>query len=117
MEPDDRDELIDTYYRAVDEADYDRMLTAFTEDVEYRYPGEEPMHGRDAVRTFFEERRETRETTHEVFRRVHDTDATACEGHITGERSEGALEGRYVGVFEFDDDARGISYVGVYTQF
>ncbi|WP_411965877.1 nuclear transport factor 2 family protein [Haloferax sp. YSMS24] len=111
-----RNELIDTYYSAVDDADFDRMLTAFTEDVEYLYPGEEPMHGHGAVRTFFEERRKTKNTTHDVFRRVHDDTATVCEGTITGQMGEDSLDGAYVGVFEFDDDAGRISYVGVYTR-
>lgn len=112
-----RDELIDTYYSAVDERDWDRLLSAFAADVEYLYPGEEPMHGHEAVRDFFEHRRETRATTHNVFRRIHDDDATACEGHITGEMGEeGPFEGAYVGIFEFDDDADRIDYVGVYTR-
>ena len=115
MEPNERDDLIDTYYAAVDAADYDRMLTAFAEDVEYRYPGEGTMRGHADVRTFFEERRETRETTHEVVRRIHGEDATACEGRITGKRGETPFEGAYVGVFEFDGAGK-ISYVGVYTD-
>lgn len=116
MEIDTRNELIDTYYGAVDKADYDRMLTVFAEDVEYLYPGEEPMHGHDEVRAFFEERRQTKNTTHDVFRRVHDDTATVCEGTITGKFGDDPLDGAYVGVFEFDDDAERIEYVGVYTR-
>lgn len=112
-----RDELIDTYYAAVDDEDWDRLLSAFTEDVEYLYPGEDPITGHDEVRQFFEERRETRETTHDVTRRIHDEDATACEGHITGQMGdEGPFEGAYAGVFTFDDEADRIDYVGVYTR-
>lgn len=112
-----RNELIDTYYEAVDGEDWDRMLSAFAADVEYLYPGEDPMRGHDEVRTFFEERRRTRATTHDVFRRVHDEEATACEGTITGEMGDdGPFEGAYVGVFEFDDNVDRIGYVGVYTR-
>jgi ketosteroid isomerase-like protein len=112
-----RNELIDTYYGGVDREDYEGMLEAFAEDAEYLYPGEEPMRGRDEILTFFEERRETRNTTHDVFRRIHDEGATACEGTITGELGDdGPFEGAYVGVFEFDDDEEKISYVGVYTR-
>lgn len=117
MDIEARNELIDRYYGAVDEEDYDRMLTAFTDAIEYRYPGEDEMHGSDEVREFFEERRQTSETTHDVFRRLHDEEATVCEGRITGElRGEGPFEGSYVGVFEFDEAAGAISHVSVYTQ-
>lgn len=117
MDVDKRNELIDRYYLAADEEDYDRLTSVFTEDVEYRYPGENDMHGVGEVREFFEERRQTTGTTHDVFRRLHDDEATVCEGHITGElRGEGPFEGSYVGVFEFDEAGEAISHVSVYTQ-
>lgn len=117
MDIDKRNELIDQYYRAADEEDYDRLTSVFTDDIEYRYPGEDDMEDVDQVREFFEERRQTTGTTHDVFRRVHGDESTICEGHITGElRGEGSFEGNYVGVFEFDETAEAISHVSVYTQ-
>lgn len=112
-----RNELIDAYYRAADEEDYDHMMSVFDDDVTYLYPNEPDMHGIPDVREFFEERRKTTGTTHDVFRRVHGDDATMCEGTITGEiEGEGPFEGAYVGAFEFDNESEKISYVAVYTR-
>lgn len=117
MDVDKRNQLIDTYYRAADEEDYDLMMSVFSADITYLYPNEPDMHGKDAVREFFEERRQTTGTTHDVFRRVHGDDATLCEGNITGEiAGEGPFEGSYVGAFEFDENAEKIDYVAVYTR-
>jgi len=117
MQRAERDKLIDIYYRAADEENYDLFESVFTEDVTYLYPGEDDMHGLPAVQEFFEERRQTTNTTHDLFRRVHDDDATICEGTITGElRGEGPIDGAFVGAFEFDDDAEAIDRVGVYTR-
>ena len=116
MDIDHRNELIDQYYEAVDDAAYDRMVSVFAEDITYLYPGEEPMHGHDEVKEFFEERRPTSETTHDVFHRIHNDEATACEGTITGKMKGDRIEGAYVGIFKFDDETERISYVGVYTR-
>lgn len=115
MDVKQRNDLIETYYQAADEEDYDLLVSVFADDVVYLYPGEEDMHGRDEVYEFFTERRQTTNTTHDVFRRVHDETATLCEGRITGELlGEGPFEGAFVGSFEFNDSL--IDRVSVYTQ-
>lgn len=117
MDRDERNRLTDTYYRAADEENYDLFDSVFTDDVTYLYPDEDDMHGLRAVREFFEQRRQTTNTTHDLFRRVYDDEATICEGHITGElHGEGPFEGAFVGSFEFDDEAGAIDRVGVYTR-
>ena len=92
------------------------MLSAFSETVEYRYPGEAVMNGHAEVLEFFTERRATNGTTHDVFRQVHDEDATLCEGTITGKIGDAPLEGAFVGVFEFDTTTERIATVAVYTR-
>lgn len=117
MERASRTELLDRYYAAVDEEAFDRFERAFTDDVEYRYPGEEPMRGIDEVRTFFEERREHSNSTHEVHRRVDDETVTVCEGTVTAARADGTtFDLDFVGVFEFDEAAALIDRVGVYVR-
>jgi ketosteroid isomerase-like protein len=117
MEVSDRNELVDTYYEAVDREDWDLLLSAFSPAVTYVYPGEGELHGHDEVRAFFAERRQTTNSTHELFRRIHGENGAACEGHITADlKGGGSVDGNFVGVFTFDDDAGRIDYVGVYTQ-
>lgn len=113
----DRDELIDEYYAALDVDEPSEIVAPFTDDVVYRYPGEEPLEGRDAVEAFFAEGRPTSETTHTVTRRVHGEEATACDGHIAGTKEGvGSFEAEYAGFFEFDDEAGLISDVAVYSR-
>jgi ketosteroid isomerase-like protein len=117
MNREQRAELVETYFDAMDSESFDRFEEAFTPDVVYRYPGEPDMHGVDAIRTFFEERREHSNSTHEIQRRIDDGTAMVCEGTVTAERPDGSLlEAAFVDVFEFDDDAGGIDSAGVYTR-
>lgn len=112
-----RDELIDTYYDAIDAEAFERFERAFAPDIEYLYPGEPVMHGVAEVQTFFEERRGHSGSTHEVHRRVSDREVTVCEGRVTAERPDGTpFDAGFVGVFTFDDVADGIDRIAVYTR-
>lgn len=112
-----RNELIDAYYDAIDAESFVDFERAFTPDIEYLYPGEPAMHGIEEVRSFFEERREHSNSTHDVFRRVADDEVTVCEGAVTAEAPDGTAFGAaFVGVFEFDEAAAAIARVGVYTR-
>jgi len=116
METGQRTELINEYYAAIDDEEFDRFREVFDADVEYRYPGESTMHGVEEVVSFFRERREHSNSTHEVHRRISDGEATVCEGTITAENPDGSrLEGGFVGVFEFDDATETIDRTGVYV--
>lgn len=111
-----REELVETYYGAIDAEAFAGFERAFAPDVEYRYPDEPAVHGVEEVRTFFEERRELSNSTHDVRRWVTDGAVTVCEGVVTAEGPDGRpVEVGFVGVFEFDDEAGAISRVGVYT--
>jgi len=117
MDTTTRHELIDTYYDAIDAESFADFERAFAPTVEYLYPGEPAMHGVDAVREFFEERREHADSTHEIDRRVDADEVTICEGTVTATAPDGSVfEAAFVGVFAFDDDAAGIDRVGVYTR-
>lgn len=117
MDPGKRNELVDAYYAAIDEETFDDLGRVFAADVEYLYPGEPTMHGIDAVLSFFEERREHSNSTHEVYRRLADEEVTVCEGTITADRTDGSeFDAGFVGVFEFDGEAKAIDRVGVYVR-
>ncbi|USZ73592.1 nuclear transport factor 2 family protein [Natronosalvus halobius] len=112
-----RNELIDEYFRAMDEETFADFADVFADDVEYRYPSEQDMHGVSAVREFFEEHREHSNSTHKILRRVADESVTVCEGTVTADRPDGGtLEAAFVDVFEFDDEVEQIDHVGVYTR-
>lgn len=112
-----RDELIDTYYDAIDSEAFERFERVFAPDIEYLYPGESEMHGVAEVQTFFEERRRHSNSTHDVHRRVSDQEVTVCEGRVTAERRDGTpLDIGFVGVFTFDNVADGIDRIAVYTR-
>lgn len=117
MDTKKRNELIDTYYNAIDTeifADFDRT---FTPDIEYLYPGEPSMHGVETVQSFFEERRKHSNSTHEIERRISDDETTVCEGTITAEKPDGeTFKAGFVGVFTFDRNTEAIGRVGVYTR-
>jgi ketosteroid isomerase-like protein len=109
-----RDRLVDTYFDSLDAEDYAPLESAFTEDVTYQIPSK-TVTGRDALMTYFREERAPKNTTHEVRRRIHDDDASAVEGHVTGERpGDDDLDGRFVDIFVFDEDAEQISELVVY---
>lgn len=112
-----RNQLIDEYYNAIDDEMFAAFDRVFANNVEYRYPGKDPMHGVDEVRLFFEEERDHSDSTHTVTRRVADNEVTVCEGTVTAERSDGSpFEAGFVGVFEFDDGSEAITRVEVYTR-
>lgn len=117
MDSTKRDELIDTYYDAIDAEAFERFEHAFAPDIEYLYPGEPDMHGVAEVQKFFEERRTHSNSTHNVHRRVFDQEVTVCEGRVTAERPDGVpLDVGFVGVFTFAAAADGIDRIAVYTR-
>ena len=109
-----RNQLVDTYFRALDEEDYTSIESAFTEDVTYRLP-EETITNLDDAMEYFRNRRRPTNTTHEITRRIHDDETSAVEGYVTGEMPDrGEFEGRFADIFEFDPETERISELVVY---
>lgn len=116
MENKVHDRLMDAYFNALDEEDFQQLKSAFTDDIVYRYPGEGEIQPIDDVLDFFKHGKQTTNTTHDVFRRLYNDDVAIAEGHITGEIIDGgSFEGYFCNVFEFNIEAEQVSKISVYT--
>lgn len=112
-----RDDLIDAYFDALDDAEYAPLESVFTSDVTYRMPSE-TVEGKADLMDYFRNHRLPSRTTHDISLRIHDTDASAVEGDVTGELTTGGdFGGPFVDVFVFDDDRRRIDRMSVYSSF
>lgn len=115
MSYDQRDDLIDAYFAALDAEDFDRLESHLATDFRYVHP-DTTASGVDGMRAFFDERAR-QDTTHEIHRRLHAEDGSAVEGRLTGELADGTpREGHFCDVFDFDDDAAHLTRVAVYPR-
>lgn len=112
-----RDELIQTYFRSLDEAEYSPLESVFSEDVKYRMPSE-TIRGHDSLMEYFRNDRLPSKTNHDLSLRIHGDSASAVEGHVTGEiRGRGEFDGNFVDIFEFDEERKRIERMSVYSNF
>jgi ketosteroid isomerase-like protein len=112
-----RNDLIETYFTALDEAEYEPLREAFAPDVRYLYPGGEHLEGLDETMEYFETRRPTKRSEHTITRRYHTEEVSVTEGHFTGEvPGTGPIRADFCNVFEFDDAEERITYNGVYMR-
>lgn len=119
MSQDTRSELIEDYFRAVDDPDYDILRAVFADDVTYYYHEGESLQGIDDVVSFLrnnvlEPPGVERTSDHRVIRTIADDSAVVCEGEVDGELDGTAFHTDFIDVFEFDDSQ--ISMVATYTR-
>jgi ketosteroid isomerase-like protein len=111
-----RNQLVEAYFDALDEEEYEELPGLFTEDATYVHPSA-TVEGGEGIRRLFAENRRTETTDHQITRRVHGTDATVCEGTVTGEFIDGdAFNGEFMDAFEFDEESERIAVISVYTR-
>lgn len=99
-------EVLETYFQALDEGDFELASEQFTVDVTYLHP---PMYGetthiqgRDALHDYLVNVRGKTDTVHITDRLVSNDDVVALAGHVeTGEGGE--LVDRYVAYAVFED--------------
>jgi len=115
MDKRERDQLIDQYYAALDEASYEVILEIFTEDVLVEYSIGD-LAGVDEAIHYYREQRRIRDTNHRIDRRIHADDVTICEGTATGEIEDGPMRKYFADFFEFDADCGRIDHVSVYLR-
>lgn len=121
MSLDTRSELIEQYFGAVDDADYELLRSVFTDDVTYKYHEGVTLEGIDDVIPFLrnevlEPEGVDRTSVHEVTRRISDGSVEVCEGYVEGTVNGTEFETDFVDVFEFDEDDSQISLVATYTR-
>ena len=116
MNIEDRDAVIDEYFEAVDRADPGIVEGSLDEEFRYESPGGD-LEGPGALRRYVEEIRSMSNSTHEITLRVHDGEASAVEGVVTGDGADGeSVSRRFVDVFEFGGDNVTLTRIAVYVK-
>lgn len=80
----DPESVVRRYYDLVDAERYDDLVALFAADVRYERPGQDPIEGRDGLRTFYESGRPLEDGRHEVRDVVVDGATAAVRGRFTG---------------------------------
>ena len=115
MSDDDRTELIEAYFDALDEEDAEIARSALSDDVVYESLSG-TLEGFDGFRQYVDELRGLSNSTHDISLLVHDDDASVAEGTVTGENDDGTVESGFCDVFEFDADEESITRISVYLN-
>lgn len=111
----DRNELIDTYFDAMDAEDTDIVRDALADDFVFESLSG-PLEGVSGFETYMDELRGLSNTDHDVTLRVHGEGASVAEGTLTGDSEDGPVEADFCDVFEFDEDDEQITRIGVYLN-
>jgi len=115
MDTDQRDELIETYFAALDAESFDVLEDHLAAGFTYVHP-DTTVEGIEGMRSFFEQRA-PQDTSHERHRTMHAAAASVVEGRITGELADGTpREGFFCDVFDFDDGEEQLTRVAVYPR-
>ncbi|WP_129113823.1 YybH family protein [Halegenticoccus tardaugens] len=114
MNVDNRDRLIDAYYRAVDQENYDAFEQLFSDDAHHVRPGQGLLIGGGAVREYYEQERSVAHTDHRIQQRYHGDTATLCTVEVRGKSSSGPFSRQVVGEFDFISDENLITRYCVY---
>lgn len=115
MSTDTRNELIDAYFAALDEADPELARPGLSDDFVYESLAG-PLEGFDGLADYITEHRSVTESTHDVQRRIHD-DVSVTVGVVTGTGPDGdPVEAAFCDVFEFDDADEAIERITVYIN-
>lgn len=117
MEQAKRNELIDSYYKAVDSENYWVFDEIFTESASHIRPGQGSIDGRAEIARFFDEDRRSRGTRHDVTERIHCNNTSYCKVTVTGNLDETAFEGDIISEFRFDLDANRIVQYRVFRGY
>jgi len=102
---DDNRAVVETYFEALDEADFRRAADQFTPEVTYIHPpmysDETHIHGRETLYEYFAEVRGDSGIDHHVKRSVANRDTCAVVGYVT-DRGKTEPEEYFVAYAEFE---------------
>jgi len=116
MAVEDRNDVIDAYFEALDQANPDIVQETLADDFVYQSPGGE-FEGGEGIRQYIEEVRTMSNSTHEISLRLHDEQASVAEGRVTGDTADGEpVQVRFADVFEFDEDDAKLTRCAVYLN-
>jgi len=117
MEQQRKTDLINDYYTAVDSEDYEVFDEIFAESAAHVRPGQGSLDGRNEIKQFFEEQRQSSGTTHTVTRRFHDDDASYCKVTVSGQLDGDQFEGDVISEFQFDPETERIAQYRVFRGY
>ena len=116
MSVEDRNDVIDTYFEALDQAEPEIVQESLADDFVYQSPGGE-FEGAEGIRRYIEEVRTMSNSTHEITLRIHDDQASVAEGRVIGDTADGAsVRVQFADVFEFDEDDEQLTRCAVYLN-
>lgn len=116
MSVNDRDDLIDAYFAALDESDPSIVRDALDDSFVYESLSGD-LKGFDGLSEYITDLRSITESDHHIDQRYHADDATTVEGVVTGTDPDGhPAESAFCDVFEFTDDEAAITRIGVYVN-
>lgn len=114
-------DVIDEYFRSVDEADYDGLRNVFADDITYHYHEGELLQGVDEVIHYLrdnvlEPEDVDRDSDHRINRTVKNDSAVVCEGYVEGTSNGQEFHTDFVDVFEFAGDDEALTVVATYSR-
>lgn len=115
MNENQRAALIETYFTAIDEDDFETLQPAVSEDVQFRSSAG-VIDGVDELRAYLTNDRMFSNSVHDITRLVHHPEVSVCEGSVTGETPDGRVDAAFCDVFEFSPDDESIRSISVYTR-
>lgn len=115
MDTEKRDDLIATYFAALDAESFDLLEDDLAVGFTYIHP-DTTAKSIEGMQTFFEQRA-PQDTSHEIHRTLHAVEGSVVEGQITGELADGTpREGYFCDVFDFDEGDDNLTRVAVYPR-
>lgn len=116
MPADSRNDLIDAYFRALDENDPEIVRSSMADSIVYESLSGE-LQGFEGLRDYITDLRSVTNSEHEITRRIHDEDTSVVEGVVSGTGADGEpTEAKFCDVFEFADEEETIVRIGVYVN-
>ncbi|MFC7215429.1 nuclear transport factor 2 family protein [Saliphagus sp. GCM10025334] len=98
----DPEALVRRYYDRVDADDVEGLLELFSETITYERPGQDPIEGREELRTFYERDRPLEDGEHRLDAVIVDASDTGDDPGDAGDDDSGgnrvAVRGRFSGV-------------------
>jgi ketosteroid isomerase-like protein len=106
MDRDSQIKVLESYYRFIDDEQYDALFDLFADDIVYHRPGADPIRGKAAFEQFYREERPLEDGTHEIDEYLVDGDRVSVRG-----RFEGLLDGEeiafgFADIHHFDEDGK-----------
>ncbi|WUH95570.1 nuclear transport factor 2 family protein [Streptomyces sp. NBC_00433] len=88
-------------YRRIDEGDFAGFAELFDENAVYHRPGGPPLAGRDAIESYYREKRTIADGTHTLARVLLSDGAVAVDGTFSGHLADGREQAhRFAEIFE-----------------